>query len=134
MVFTMFCFNCTIFLFRYLIVDNSYAGSAIHFKDCFPISPRQPIRRKADAEITNGSDERCLNDSEQIDGAKVSSANDTPRKTNELTPDRPHRNPKYSIDRAKPRKSPCRPLPGVQFLTLFSLCSNYNNCFLKWFL
>lgn len=92
-------------------------GSASDFTDCFPISPRQPIRKKVPkTEISNQVPEKtengeceyntAMNTRDQPDGDK-----------NKLfvqsSPERQHRNSRSHIDRAKPRKSPCRPLPDI---------------------
>lgn len=87
-------------------------GPAIHFTDCFPISPRQPIRKKTSkTDFSDTSEkENVQNDNSLIDP-----------QINDKTPlivtqERQHRSPRPHIDRAKPRKSPRRPLPGKYIL------------------
>ncbi|EZA52420.1 hypothetical protein DMN91_012080 [Ooceraea biroi] len=83
-------------------------GSAKDFTDCFPNSPRQPARKKASKlEVMSGIPEGAVsadhNSPESNDKIKTPTA--------QFTPERQHRNSRPPIDRAKPRKSPNRPLP-----------------------
>nr|XP_050852138.1 ankyrin repeat and zinc finger domain-containing protein 1-like isoform X1 [Vespula vulgaris] len=92
-------------------------GSAADFTDCFPISPRQPPRKKIsksdllvevpEEEINSSSNINVTND---INSFKN---NEKFKTTVQASPERQHRNSRAHIDRAKPRKSPCRPLPDI---------------------
>lgn len=94
-------------------------GSANEFKYSFPISPRQPLRSKKITKIDLldeiAEKKNIGNNNNNNDGVNgdVNSSPDISRiKTiNQVTPDR-HKSPRSHIDRAKPRKSPSRPLPG----------------------
>ncbi|XP_012257096.2 ankyrin repeat and zinc finger domain-containing protein 1-like isoform X2 [Athalia rosae] len=89
-------------------------GSAGDFTDSFPISPRQPIRKK----ITKVDllDEIAESVAQKEDPLLcVNSSPDTKKQKRAVQspPDRQHRTPRPPIDRAKPRKSPRRPLPEI---------------------
>ncbi|KAH0947857.1 hypothetical protein HN011_005529 [Eciton burchellii] len=78
-------------------------GPAADFMDCFPISPRQPIRKKiSKLEMMNEVPEGDVSSDHSLQENKTI-AQSTPQ----------HRNPRPPIDRAKPRKSPNRPLPDI---------------------
>ncbi|XP_035725892.1 ankyrin repeat and zinc finger domain-containing protein 1-like isoform X2 [Vespa mandarinia] len=109
-------------------------GSAADFTDCFPISPRQPPRKKiskydllvevAEGEITSASSN--VNITNDINRLK----NNEKFKTMQASPEKQHRNSRAHIDRAKPRKSPCRPLPDIVIklaLTSTESETNENN-------
>lgn len=92
-------------------------GSAADFTDSFPISPRQPIRKKLSkvdivGEVLEKEDNgECeLNASSSTHNLQDSDKNKLPA---QLSPERHPRNSRSHIDRAKPRKSPCRPLPDI---------------------
>ncbi|XP_014477833.1 PREDICTED: ankyrin repeat and zinc finger domain-containing protein 1-like [Dinoponera quadriceps] len=94
-------------------------GSAANFTDCFPNSPRQPIRKKVPKpelmdEIPEGSigaecqpnvTHSCTSSSQEGDKVKTAAP--------QSSPERQHKNSRSHIDRAKPRKSPIRPLPDI---------------------
>ncbi|XP_017890086.1 ankyrin repeat and zinc finger domain-containing protein 1-like [Ceratina calcarata] len=92
-------------------------GSAADFTDCFPISPRQPIRKKVSrTEVTNEVAEKTENgecESDTANGARNQREVDKTKVPVQSSPERQHRNSRSHIDRAKPRKSPCRPLPDI---------------------
>ncbi|XP_072749414.1 tRNA endonuclease ANKZF1 [Anoplolepis gracilipes] len=88
-------------------------GSAADFTDSFPNSPRQPMRKKVSkpeimSEIPEGD----------VVAERNSNAGSTPQENDKLktpaqsTPEKQHRSSRH-IDRAKPRKSPNRPLPDI---------------------
>ncbi|KYQ48057.1 Ankyrin repeat and zinc finger domain-containing protein 1 [Trachymyrmex zeteki] len=91
-------------------------GSAADFTDCFPNSPRQPVRKKIskpeimseipEGEVATEYNSNAGNNSSPQDNDKVK----TPAQS---TPEKQHRNSRPHIDRAKPRKSPNRPLPDI---------------------
>ncbi|CAD1469810.1 unnamed protein product, partial [Heterotrigona itama] len=88
-------------------------GSASDFTDSFPISPRQPLRKKVSK--TDGSGEILVENVEY--DATNSTCNLQDSEKNKVSvqpsPERQHKNSRSHIDRAKPRKSPCRPLPDI---------------------
>ncbi|XP_076235610.1 tRNA endonuclease ANKZF1 [Calliopsis andreniformis] len=92
-------------------------GSAAHFTDCFPISPRQPLRKKtsklgtASELMEKVENEEC--EPNTANNARNSQDNDKNKMPAQLSPERQHKNSRSHIDRAKPRKSPCRPLPDI---------------------
>lgn len=85
-------------------------GSAADFTDCFPISPRQPLRKKSwkvvaiDEENKNGT--IAKNDDSSV--SSISSPSEEKKKEERQT----RVATRMQIDRSKPRKSPRRPLPG----------------------
>lgn len=91
----------------------------------FPISPRQPIRKKSSKSI-------CV-DVPFEDPNVVGDG--TPPEAKALTEkavlheQRSAKNNRLPIDRAKPRKSPHRPLPG-KFETFFSSGNKIDGIFL----
>lgn len=91
-------------------------GSAADFTDCFPNSPRQPIRRKVSKpeqmdEITEKDVGTECNPS--TGNTSSSQESDKIKSPLQSSPEMQHRNSRSHIDRAKPRKSPNRPLPGT---------------------
>ncbi|CAL7951192.1 unnamed protein product [Xylocopa violacea] len=92
-------------------------GSAADFTDSFPISPRQPIRKKVSkTEVSSEVLEKPENEeceSNAANNARYLQDNDKSKVFKQSSPERQHRNPRSHIDRAKPRKSPCRPLPDI---------------------
>ncbi|XP_051174741.1 ankyrin repeat and zinc finger domain-containing protein 1-like [Leptopilina boulardi] len=86
-------------------------GSAADFADCFPISPRQPLRKKSwkivsmDDESKNGT--VAKNDDSSV--SSVSSPSDDKKKEERQA----RVSTRMQIDRSKPRKSPRRPLPDI---------------------
>ncbi|KAL2735278.1 ankyrin repeat and zinc finger domain-containing protein 1-like isoform X1 [Vespula squamosa] len=107
-------------------------GSAADFTDCFPISPRQPPRKKiskydllvevSEEEINSNSNVNITND---INSFKNKEKFKT---TVQQSPERQHRSSRAHIDRAKPRKSPCRPLPDIVIKLAESETSENNSC------
>ncbi|KAL6444868.1 hypothetical protein ACFW04_002116 [Cataglyphis niger] len=90
-------------------------GSAADFTDCFPNSPRQPIRKKISkpeimSEIPEGDVVAECNSN--IGSTNSPQENDKFKTPIQSTPEKQHRNSRH-IDRAKPRKSPNRPLPDI---------------------
>ncbi|XP_011152539.1 ankyrin repeat and zinc finger domain-containing protein 1 [Harpegnathos saltator] len=93
-------------------------GSAANFTDCFPNSPRQPIRKKVpkpelmDEIPEGGIDAECQ---PNVTHSSTSSSQESDKIKTALpsSPERQHRNSRSHIDRAKPRKSPIRPLPEI---------------------
>ncbi|XP_020298776.1 ankyrin repeat and zinc finger domain-containing protein 1-like [Pseudomyrmex gracilis] len=90
-------------------------GSAEDFTDCFPNSPRQPIRKKVlktevMSEIPEGDDSTENNLNVNNSNLQETDKIKTPAQS---TPEKQHRNSRPHIDRAKPRKSPNRPLPDI---------------------
>ncbi|XP_043520849.1 ankyrin repeat and zinc finger domain-containing protein 1-like [Frieseomelitta varia] len=88
-------------------------GSASDFTDSFPISPRQPLRKKVSK--TDGSGEILV---ENVECNAINSTcnlqdSDKNKVSVQPSPERQHKNSRSHIDRAKPRKSPCRPLPDI---------------------
>ncbi|KAF7987364.1 hypothetical protein HCN44_003126 [Aphidius gifuensis] len=105
-------------------------GSAAEFTNSFPISPRQPARKKIQKidlldEITdkkiinNDNNNNCTFDI--CNKGKSSSSS-----SNQLTPDR-LKSPRSNIDRAKARKSPIRPLPDIIARLAMSSESDINS-------
>ncbi|XP_012226347.1 tRNA endonuclease ANKZF1 isoform X2 [Linepithema humile] len=90
-------------------------GSAADFTDCFPNSPRQPMRKKVSkTEVMSEIPEGVPVGTEFNDGrTNISQENDKFKAPAQSTPEKQHRNPRPHIDRAKPRKSPNRPLPDI---------------------
>lgn len=92
-------------------------GSAADFTDCFPISPRQPPRKKvskSDQSIEVPDEEINSSSTVNVTSNINSLQNNEKLKTSvQTSPERQHRNSRMNIDRAKPRKSPCRPLPDI---------------------
>ncbi|KAL0131280.1 hypothetical protein PUN28_002681 [Cardiocondyla obscurior] len=91
-------------------------GSAADFTDCFPNSPRQPIRKKVSkpeimSEIPEG--EVVTECNSNISNNASAQENDKIKAPAQSTPEKQHRNSRPHIDRAKPRKSPNRPLPDI---------------------
>ncbi|XP_043474158.1 ankyrin repeat and zinc finger domain-containing protein 1-like [Leptopilina heterotoma] len=86
-------------------------GSAADFTDCFPISPRQPLRKKSwkvvaiDEENKNGT--IAKNDDSSV--SSISSPSEEKKKEERQT----RVATRMQIDRSKPRKSPRRPLPDI---------------------
>ncbi|XP_070166528.1 tRNA endonuclease ANKZF1 [Polyergus mexicanus] len=90
-------------------------GSAVDFTDCFPNSPRQPTRKKVSkpeimSEIPEGDVVAECNSNISISNSLQE--NDKFKTLAQSTPEKQHRNSRH-IDRAKPRKSPNRPLPDI---------------------
>lgn len=92
-------------------------GSAADFTDSFPISPRQPLRKKLSKTDVSGEipikTENEENDSNASSNIRNIQDNDKNKVPAQPSPERQHRNSRSYIDRAKPRKSPCRPLPDI---------------------
>ncbi|XP_076283535.1 tRNA endonuclease ANKZF1 [Lasioglossum baleicum] len=92
-------------------------GSAADFTDSFPISPRQPLRKKiSKVDVLIEAPESAENiecDSNTATNPCSPQDNDKNKITAQLSPERQPRNSRSHIDRAKPRKSPCRPLPDI---------------------
>ncbi|XP_015606848.1 ankyrin repeat and zinc finger domain-containing protein 1 [Cephus cinctus] len=92
-------------------------GSAAQFTDCFPISPRQPIRKKVLKVDVEETSEKILDDKSNpnpgTDGVSEVQNNEKTKNSLQTTPERQYRSPRSHIDRAKPRKSPRRPLPDI---------------------
>ncbi|KAJ8667303.1 hypothetical protein QAD02_008965 [Eretmocerus hayati] len=91
-------------------------GSAENFTDSFPISPRQPLRKRTLR--TNSVGEEEMNDAVEENDATPSlnkSGNRQSRseKSKMTNQDKQSRNTRPQIDRAKMRKSPKRPLPDI---------------------
>ncbi|XP_029173254.1 ankyrin repeat and zinc finger domain-containing protein 1-like [Nylanderia fulva] len=91
-------------------------GSAADFTDCFPNSPRQPIRKKVSrpeimSEIPEG--EVAAECNSNVGSTSSPQENDKFKTPAQSTPEKQHRNSRPHIDRAKPRKSPNRPLPDI---------------------
>lgn len=89
-------------------------GSATDFADSFPISPRQPIRKRISK--VDLLDE--IPESVPLEVVTPPSTNnpidaEKQKRTVPIPLDRQHRSPRPRIDRAKPRKSPRRPLPEI---------------------
>ena len=87
-------------------------GSASDFTDSFPISPRQPLRKKVSK--ADGSGEVLVENVEYDATNSTCNLQDSDKNKVSVqpSPERQHKNSRSHIDRAKPRKSPCRPLPG----------------------
>lgn len=99
------------------LCDHVFLGSAADFTDCFPNSPRQPMRKKVSkpevmSEIPEGDVGTECNEGR----SNISQENDKFKAPAQSTPEKQHRNPRPHIDRAKPRKSPNRPLPGTAYV------------------
>ncbi|XP_054010497.1 ankyrin repeat and zinc finger domain-containing protein 1-like [Hylaeus anthracinus] len=92
-------------------------GSAAAFTDSFPISPRQPLRKKvAKVEIPSETLEKIENGncaSNAANNARNPQDSDKNKVPPQSSPERQHKSSRSHIDRAKPRKSPCRPLPDI---------------------
>lgn len=89
-------------------------GCAADFIDSFPISPRQPLRKKiSKADVSGESSEKAENGECDSITANNPQDNDKNKISAQPFPERQHRNSRSHIDRAKPRKSPCRPLPDI---------------------
>ncbi|XP_043272058.1 ankyrin repeat and zinc finger domain-containing protein 1-like [Venturia canescens] len=97
-------------------------GSAADFTDSFPISPRQPIRKripKVDLLVEIPEMESLSKNCEDptvvdaSNSSQESGKNSRGNSTQVGTGERQHRSPRAHIDRAKPRKSPRRPLPDI---------------------
>ncbi|XP_033226186.1 ankyrin repeat and zinc finger domain-containing protein 1-like isoform X2 [Belonocnema kinseyi] len=91
-------------------------GSAADFTHSFPISPRQPLRKKTWKVVTVDEEAKkesvTKNDDSSV--SSVSSPEDNRKKESpNPVPDRQARSSRMQIDRAKPRKSPRRPLPDI---------------------
>ncbi|XP_036148838.1 ankyrin repeat and zinc finger domain-containing protein 1 isoform X2 [Monomorium pharaonis] len=87
-------------------------GCAEDFTDCFPNSPRQPIRKKVSKpEIMSEIPEGEIATEHNSNGN--SQENDKIKAPAQSTPEKQHRNSRPHIDRAKSRKSPNRPLPDI---------------------
>lgn len=102
------------------------SGSAAHFTDSFPISPRQPLRKKTlkvdTTTTTNDTMEKVENEeceSNTANNARNPQDSDKNKVSAQPSPERQCKNSRSHIDRAKPRKSPCRPLPGMNFVMLY---------------
>lgn len=102
-----------LFLNFYLIINRTL-GLAANFPDSFPISPRQPIRKKT-SKVADESG--IVLENKEVESNSV--ANPVSLESNDCgmvnSPPRLEKQPRHSrfnIDRAKPRKSPSRPLPG----------------------
>lgn len=97
-------------------------GSASDFTDSFPISPRQPrnnlVRKKVSkADVSSEIPEKIENveyDSNASNNVSNPQDSDKNKIPAQASPERQHKNSRSHIDRAKPRKSPCRPLPGTK--------------------
>ncbi|XP_015111543.1 ankyrin repeat and zinc finger domain-containing protein 1 [Diachasma alloeum] len=85
-------------------------GSASDFTDSFPISPRQPIRKKIPR--VDLLDEIPEQKPEENPDVLTSSPDVSKGKSPGASGDR-HKSPRTRIDRAKARKSPSRPLPDI---------------------
>ncbi|XP_063972704.1 tRNA endonuclease ANKZF1-like [Diachasmimorpha longicaudata] len=85
-------------------------GSASDFADTFPISPRQPIRRKIPK--VDLLEEIPEQKPEENHEALMTSPDVSKGKSPGISGDR-HKSPRAHIDRAKARKSPSRPLPDI---------------------
>ncbi|KAG5319103.1 ANKZ1 protein, partial [Acromyrmex heyeri] len=89
-------------------------GSAANFTDCFPNSPRQPVRKKVSKpEIMSEIPEGEVATEYNSNAGNLSSPQDNVKTPAQSTPEKQHRNSRPHIDRAKPRKSPNRPLPDI---------------------
>ncbi|KAK2586340.1 hypothetical protein KPH14_010632 [Odynerus spinipes] len=92
-------------------------GSAADFTDSFPISPRQPPRKKVSkSDLSTEVPEKEMNSNSDFNvTSNINSLQNTEKcKTIvQTSPERQHRSSRTNIDRAKPRKSPCRPLPDI---------------------
>ncbi|OAD54422.1 Ankyrin repeat and zinc finger domain-containing protein 1 [Eufriesea mexicana] len=92
-------------------------GFAADFTDSFPISPRQPLRKKVPkADLPGEVPEQAENgeyDSNAINSLRNLQDSGKNKVSTQSSPERQHRNSRSHIDRAKPRKSPCRPLPDI---------------------
>lgn len=100
-------------------------GSAAEFTNSFPISPRQPIRKKIQKidlldEIT---EKKIINNDDDDNKVKSSSPSSS---SNQVTPDR-LKSSRSNIDRAKARKSPIRPLPDIIARLALSSESDVNS-------
>lgn len=93
-----------------------HLGSAADFTDSFPTSPRQPLRKKVSkADVPVEASEKIENidcDSSTANNMFNPQDNDKNKTIAQSSPERQHKTSRSHIDRAKPRKSPCRPLPG----------------------
>ncbi|XP_033359843.1 ankyrin repeat and zinc finger domain-containing protein 1-like isoform X1 [Bombus vosnesenskii] len=92
-------------------------GSASDFTDSFPISPRQPLRKKVSkADVSSEIPEKIEDveyDSNATNNVRNPQDSDKNKIPAQASPERQHKNSRSHIDRAKPRKSPCRPLPDI---------------------
>lgn len=79
-------------------------GPAVNFADSFPISPRQPLRKKV-------SKLSVFSETDTNSASTEDTSPDDEKAKNKSQIERPSRGPRSFIDRAKPRKSPARPLP-----------------------
>lgn len=106
-------------MFIFTLLMLYIIGSAADFTDSFPISPRQPLRKKLSKIDVSGEipikTENEENDSNTSSNIRNTQDNDKNKVPAQPSPERQHRNSRSYIDRAKPRKSPCRPLPGIKF-------------------
>ncbi|PSN38765.1 hypothetical protein C0J52_08887 [Blattella germanica] len=110
--------NCFHLIQRGLFISEiPFSGSAVAFQTSFPQSPRKRSKSQVPSEGTTDSssdittpDNKENKKSPPVGGEKV----DSNCSSNEnKTPSQPKRSSKPVIDRAKPRKSPHRPLPGI---------------------
>ncbi|XP_076666695.1 tRNA endonuclease ANKZF1 [Andrena cerasifolii] len=92
-------------------------GSAAAFTDSFPISPRQPIRKRVSkVDVVSEATEKVENgecEPNTATNARNIQDNDKSKAPAQLSPERQHKNSRAHMDRAKPRKSPSRPLPNI---------------------
>ncbi|XP_076638178.1 tRNA endonuclease ANKZF1 isoform X2 [Colletes latitarsis] len=92
-------------------------GSAADFTDSFPISPRQPLRKKVSrVDVSSEMLEKIENKdyvSNTANNGRNLQDSDKIKASVQCSPERQHKNSRSHINRAKPRKSPCRPLPDI---------------------
>ncbi|XP_017788648.1 PREDICTED: protein vms-1-like [Habropoda laboriosa] len=89
-------------------------GSAADFRDSFPISPRQPLRKKVPKiDVSCELQEKTEDGECDFNNTCNPQEDDKNKIVIQPSPERQHRNSRSHIDRAKPRKSPCRPLPDI---------------------
>ncbi|XP_015524854.1 ankyrin repeat and zinc finger domain-containing protein 1 [Neodiprion lecontei] len=89
-------------------------GSATEFTDSFPISPKQPIRKKVSkVDILDGIPESTPTSEIIPPFTNGAVDNEKSKRMSQTSLERQYRSLKSHIDRAKPRKSPRRPLPDI---------------------
>lgn len=102
----------------FILLMMYVTGSASDFTDSFPISPRQPLRKKVSkADVSSEIPEKIEDveyDSNATNNVRNPQDSDKNKIPAQASPERQHKNSRSHIDRAKPRKSPCRPLPGTK--------------------